>query len=79
MLCVAILYDDDAHMPLSIAKIHDEDLLSAAAQAAIHEAEQKADVLARSDAVLGRLQMEEAAKLRRVLGFLVTPTCAAVV
>jgi hypothetical protein len=67
MIRLAILYERDGAMPLSIAKIRNRQLLLAAARAAIREAEQTACDLASRDAVLGDIQMEEANKLRRVL------------
>jgi len=72
---LAILYAPEGERPLSIARIYDRNLLSEAAEKAIHEAEAKASELKESDPTLGALQLEEAGKLRRVLGMLL-PKCA---
>jgi hypothetical protein len=65
---LAILYAPEGQRPLSIARIHDRLLLSAAAESAIREAEATASELVERDPTLGALQLEEASKLRRVLG-----------
>jgi hypothetical protein len=67
---LAILYAPEGQKPLSIARVGDRDLLSAAAETAIHEAEELASVLMKSDPTLGALQLQEADKLRRVLAYL---------
>lgn len=67
---LAILYAPEGQKPLSIARVHDRDLLSAAAAKAIGEAEARASELMEDDPTLGSLQREEANKLRRVLGML---------
>jgi len=67
---LAILYAPEGQKPVSIARINDRNLLSAAAAAAVLEAEQFASNLLAEDEILGCLQLEEAAKLRRVLGLL---------
>lgn len=72
---LAILYAPEGQKPLSIARVYDRALLSAAAERAICEAEATANDLMDSDPTLGALQLEEANKLRRVLGLLL-PTCA---
>ncbi len=79
MIYLAIVYKHGARTPLAIANIRDTALLTAAARAAISEAEEQAASLAGHDAILGRLQTEEVAKLRRVLGALVASSCAAAV
>lgn len=74
---LAIIYEHRGR-PLRLARVHDPRLLTAAASAAVLEAEREAMDLARHDAVLGRVQMAEAEKLRRVLEpFLGPPTGAA--
>lgn len=73
-MTLAILYAPEGHKPLSIARINDRSLLSAAAERAISEAEAAAIELMETDPTLGALQFEEANKLRRVLSLLVTPT-----
>ena len=72
---LAILYAPEGQTPLSVARIHDRDLLSAAAAEAIREAEATASELMADDPTLGALQLEEANKLRRVLSLLL-PTFA---
>ena len=64
---LAILYAPEGHRPLSIARVHDRDLLTMAAKRAILEAEAAAIRLMEGDPTLGVLQREEANKLRRVL------------
>jgi hypothetical protein len=72
---LAILYAPEGRKPLSIARVYDRTLLSAAAERAIGEAEATASDLMENNPTLGALQLEEANKLRRVLGLLL-PTCA---
>src|SRR5512143_3606195 len=67
---LAILYAPEGQKPLSIARIHDRSLLSAAAEKAIIEAERTATDLMEDDPTLGALQLEEANKLRRALSIL---------
>jgi hypothetical protein len=72
---LGILYAPDGRKPLSIARVYDRDLLSAAAETAIREAEATASELMEENPTLGALQLEEANKLRRVLSLLL-PTSA---
>ena len=67
---LAILYVPEGQKPLSIARIYDRSLLSAAAEKAIIEAERTATELMEDDPTLGALQLEEANKLRRALSIL---------
>jgi len=67
---LAILYAPEGQKPLSIARIYDRSLLSAAAEKAIIEAERTATELMEDDPTLGALQREEANKLRRALSIL---------
>jgi hypothetical protein len=67
---LAILYAPEGQKPLSIARVYDRALLSAAAEKAISEAEAVADQLMDENPTLGNLQHEEANKLRRVLRLL---------
>jgi hypothetical protein len=73
MFNLAITYTPDGGRPLSIAFISDRLLLRSAAAAAVREAEGKAQSLMAHDHVLGMVQAEEAAKLRRVLDALMSP------
>jgi len=66
-IMLAIVYAPEGQKPLSIARIHDRSLLSAAAGIAVREAEESAGELMQEDPILGSLQLEEAEKLRRVL------------
>jgi putative NADH-flavin reductase len=70
-MTLAILYAPEGHKPLSIARVNDRVLLAAAAQRAVCEAEATADELMDDDPVLSAVQLEEAHKLRRVLGLLI--------
>jgi hypothetical protein len=70
---LAILYAPEGQKPLSIARVHDRFLLSAAAEKAIIEAERTATELMDDDPTLGALQLEEANKLRRIFGLLLPP------
>ena len=67
---LAILYAPEGQKPLSIARVYDRVLLSAAAEEAIREAEATASELMADDPTLGALQLEEANKLRRVFSLL---------
>jgi len=69
---LAIVYEHRGR-PLRLARVRDRRLLSAAASAAVIEAEREAADLARHDAVLGRIQMAEAQKLREVLDPIIGP------
>ena len=73
MFELAIVYCPRGGRPLRLARIRDRHLLGAAASAAVIEAEREALDLGRRDAVLGRVQAAEAAKLRRVLGPFLPP------
>lgn len=70
-MTLAILYAPEGQKPLSIARVHDRCLLAAAAEKAVCEAEVIANQLMNDDPVLGAVQLEEASKLRRVLGLLI--------
>jgi hypothetical protein len=72
---LAILYAPEGQKPLSVARIYDRALLTAAAEKAIREAEAAASDLMEENPTLGALQFEEANKLRRVLSLLL-PTSA---
>jgi hypothetical protein len=69
---LAIVYEH-AGRPLRLARVRDRHLLSAAASAAVMEAERDAADLGRRDVVLGKVQAAEAAKLREVLEPLIGP------
>jgi hypothetical protein len=69
---LAVIYQHGGR-PLRLARIRDHRLLVAAASAAVAEAEREAVDLARHDAVLGRVQMAEAQKLRQVLEPIIGP------
>ena len=73
MFSLAIVYTPKGGRPLRVACISDRDLLRRAAAAAILQAEREIAVLEASDYTLGRMQSEEAAKLRRVLGLFLSP------
>jgi hypothetical protein len=73
---LAILYAPEGQKPVSVARIHDRALLSAAAEEAIREAEATANELMSDDPTLAALQLEEANKLRRVLGLLLPATAS---
>ena len=66
-----IIYEGDYGRPLTAAKIEDRQLLVQAAQTAIAEAFQQAEVVADVDSFLGEVQHEDAARLARVLGMLI--------
>lgn len=70
MLSLAIIYRSPEGRPLSVATVENRSILADAAAQAIGEAYSKADELAEQDPVLGRIQREEADKLRRVLSAL---------
>jgi hypothetical protein len=66
----AVIYAPDGQKPLSVARVRDRALLFAAAEEAIREAEATANGLMADDPLLGALHLEEAIKLRRVIGML---------
>jgi hypothetical protein len=67
---VAILYAPDGQRPLFIARVKDRNLLGVVAERAIIEAERTAQELMHADPTLAEVQVQEAGKLRRVLGLL---------
>jgi hypothetical protein len=71
MLSLAIIYRAPDGRPLSVATVESRSALARAAAEAIGEAYCKADELEQRDPVLGRIQREEANKLKRVLAALV--------
>ena len=76
MFSLAIVYTPEGGRPFSLARISDRSLWRSAAAAALREAEGQAESLSVKDQVLGIVQAEEAAKLRRILGLLLAPQCA---
>ena len=71
MLELAIIYRPVDGRPLSLATIErDTGLLQHAAAVAIREARDKVQELSQADPLLGRVQMEEAEKLQRILSAL---------
>ena len=66
---LAILYEGEGR-PLTVARVSDRHLLVAAAEAAIREAEERAEGIGQVDDVLGAVEHEDAWRLRRVLGIL---------
>jgi hypothetical protein len=74
---LAILYEPERGRPLTVARVSDRQLLVAAAEAAIAEAEERAQALSEADEFLGAVQHEEAARVRRVLGILLPELRAA--
>jgi hypothetical protein len=70
MLKLAIIYRLPDGRPLSVAMINNNNLLHNVADIAMADAQKKAEELCESDPVLGRIEMEEAGRLRRTLGFL---------
>lgn len=67
---LAILYAPEGQKPLSVARVYDRELLAAAAEKAVREAEATAHEIMENDPTLGSLQVEEVKKLRRVLRLL---------
>ena len=66
---LTITYQQKGKKPLSVAIIHDQDLLRMAAQMAISEAQQQLEET--EDPVLARLQSVEVARLRSMLEVLI--------
>lgn len=66
---LAILYEGEGR-PLTVARVADRHLLVAAAEAAIREAEERAEGIGAVDDVLGAVEHEDVRRLRRVLGIL---------
>jgi hypothetical protein len=67
MFSLSIVYTPPGGRPLSVAHISDRALLRNAAVVALEEAERTTKSLCTIDAILGVIQAEESAKLRRVL------------
>src|SRR4051812_48786146 len=67
---LAILYEPERGRPLTVVRIGDRRLLVAAAEAAIAEADARAELLCEADEFLGAVQREEAERVRRVLKML---------
>lgn len=65
-----LVYTPPGGRPLTVARLGDRQMLIAAAQAAVVEAELRAEELATADAVLGEVERAEASRLRHVLGVL---------
>jgi hypothetical protein len=53
--------------PVTLARVSDRSLLTGAARTAIREAEEKVELMAAEDEVLGTLQLQEAGRLRKAL------------
>ena len=68
---LAILYEPERGRPLTVARVGDRRLLIAVAEAAIAEADDRAQTLGEADEFLGAVQREEAERVRRVLTILV--------
>ncbi len=73
MFNVAIIYRTPEGRPLSLAVIESRRLLREAAEIGLAETDAKAKQLYDADPVLGRIQMEEAEKLKRILSAFVCP------
>ena len=73
MFSLAIVYTPERGRPFSVARISDRVLLNHAVTVALREAERQVESLMARDRVLGMVQAEEAAKLRRVLSMLMIP------
>jgi hypothetical protein len=71
LFSLAIVYTPDGGRPLSLARVSDRFLLGCAAAAALRESEQQAECLMVTDPVLGLVQTEETARLRRILNLLI--------
>jgi hypothetical protein len=57
--------------PVTLARVSDRSLLTGAARTAIREAEEKAELMAAEDEDLGILQLQEAARLRTALEYVI--------
>ncbi|HWR49611.1 MAG TPA: hypothetical protein VN428_00790 [Bryobacteraceae bacterium] len=68
---LAILLEPERGDPVTLAEVQDRQLLLTAAMEAIRAAEAKAHEWGAEDRVLGVLQAEEAARLRRALELVV--------
>jgi hypothetical protein len=69
---LALIYEPDSGRPLTVVQVDDPRLITAVAEAAIAKAEERAQLLADADALLGALHREEVERLRRVLGILMS-------
>lgn len=66
-----IVLEPPTGKPVSMARVNNRRLLIEAAAEAVHEAERKAEEWAGDDEVLGRLQKDEAGRLRRALALVI--------
>ena len=72
---VVLVYEPAGGRPLAVARVDNLALLLKIAQAAIGEAQARAELMARADDVLGEMQFEEVNRLKRVLTLLVPELC----
>jgi hypothetical protein len=66
-----LVYEPVGGRPLTIARVDDQALLLRIAEAAIGEAQARAELVARADDLLGEVQREEVNRLKKVLTLLV--------
>jgi hypothetical protein len=76
-IALVLLYEPDTarHKPVALARVVDPRLVSDVARRAILDADIRADALAESDAVLGRMERAEANRLREVLAAALPDMC----
>jgi hypothetical protein len=76
-IVLVLLYEPATvqHKPVPLARVVDQRLASNVARRAILEAEIRADTLAKTDALLGRMERAEANRLKEVLAALLPDTC----
>lgn len=67
-LSAILVYDVPGGRPLAVARTDDSETVSAVAQIALNEASAKASALTEADPMIGAVEREEVARLKRVLG-----------
>jgi len=70
-VALIIAFEEPGRKPLSVASVHDQELLRQAATVALEEAEREAAAVARESPTLGKLRAAEVVRLRTTLATLI--------
>jgi hypothetical protein len=71
MVSLIIAFEEPGSKPLSVAVVHDQDLLHRAARVALDQAQREASEVARENPILGKLLSAEVVRLRVALTTLI--------
>jgi hypothetical protein len=71
MVTLIIAFEEPGRKPISVASVHNEELLHYAAAVALQEAEYEAAAVARENPTLGKLRAAEVVRLRTTLATLI--------